>query len=978
MLLRLLAAMVLVALVSYSASGQRDSLYRILKRTSADTTRINIYHALADATAPEESSVAISYEDSALTIANRIGSVEHQAITLTRLGSLYRRINDYSKSYQYFIQAIDKSPQGSKWLRSTYLEAGNTLLRMSQVDSSMHMLERGLALEKQYPDENIRAALYNMSGNVRRMQNKFEDALSLYIDAVKLFEKQKNLAGLTQAQSNVGNIHNLLGNTDKALGYALQSLETAKASKVKSSIAYSNRLLGRIYRSTNKPEEALRAYEDAIVMYREIKAIRDVGETRMSIGNIYFDLKKYQEAMTHYEEGLRWAKSIPDTLLATYIYVAAGMTQLTVKNYKHARLYIDSSIVMSSRKGFASLEMDSYHTMADIYEGEGDYKNSMVFYKKYRAIRDSLTGIENRKAAAEVEARYQNEKKDDAIKILNAENELRASQQKYLIAFVILLLVVALVLYNRYTVKQKANRKLQDLDQIKSRFFTNVSHEFRTPLSLILGPLEEKLGRTQDENEKETLLLMQRNASRLQNLINQLLDLSRIEAGSMELHLEEGDIAGVLRLISGTFSSLAERKGISFIQEISDDVSSGCFDRDKIEKIINNLLSNAFKFTGEGGQVFFNVAISSSELVIEVRDSGIGIPPEKIDLIFNRFYQADDSITRGSEGSGIGLALTKELTELHRGTLTVSSKQGVGSVFTLTLPISRSAHSDLPIKERKGESAATLNDLQRIADPSFDENDVRPIVLIAEDNADMRQFIAGLLKDNYRIITAVNGKEALKQAQSLVPDLVISDWMMPEMDGRTLCENLKTKGATSHIPVLMLTARADQSSKLEGLETGADDYLIKPFHTQELVVRVQNLIEQRKKLRAIFSREMILKPKEISLPSRDAEFLSGVISLLEKQYADPAFGVEEFAQAVNMSRMQLHRKLKALTDESPGDFLRHFRLERSRQFLSVSGASVSEVCFKVGFNNVPNFSRAFKDEFGTTPTEFIQSVVANA
>jgi signal transduction histidine kinase len=572
---------------------------------------------------------------------------------------------------------------------------------------------------------------------------------------------------------------------------------------VKSSIAYSNRLLGRIYRNIDRSEDALKSYEDAIAMYRAMKSSRDIGETRLGIGNIYYDLKNYNEAMRHYKEALHWTKSIPDTLLTTYVYVAAGMTQLTMKNYRAARRYTDSSIVMSTKKGLASLEMDSYHTMADIYEGEGDYKNSMVFYKKYRAIRDSLTDIENRKAAAEVEARYQNEKKDDAIRILNTENELRATQQKYLIAFVVLLVIVALVLYNRYAVKQKANKKLRELDQIKSRFFTNVSHEFRTPLSLILGPLEEKLAKANNQNDKETFLLMQRNASRLQTLINQLLDLSRIEAGSMELHLEEGDPVSALRLISGTFASLAERKRITFAQEISGEASVGSFDRDKIEKIVTNLLSNAFKFTPEGGKVYFKATIVNDKLVVEVRDSGIGIAPEKINFIFNRFYQTDDSSTRVSEGSGIGLALTKELTELHRGTLIVSSVKDFGSVFTLTLPISRAAYDDLPVKEKKKEAITTLNDLQRHAEPAFDENDVRPIVLIAEDNEDMRHFTAGLLKEHYRIVTSVNGKDALKQAQILVPDLVISDWMMPEMDGRMLCENLKTKETTSPIPVFM-------------------------------------------------------------------------------------------------------------------------------------------------------------------------------
>lgn len=246
--------------------------------------------------------------------------------------------------------------------------------------------------------------------------------------------------------------------------------------------------------------------------------------------------------------------------------------------------------------------------------------------------------------------------------------------------------------------------------------------------------------------------------------------------------------------------------------------------------------------------------------------------------------------------------------------------------------------------------------------------------MIAEDNDDMQKFLVDLLKDSYRTISTFNGLEAYQRSQTVVPDLVISDWMMPVMDGRTLCEKLKTTNTTSHIPVLMLTARADQPSKLEGLETGADDYITKPFDNNELIVRIHNLIEQRKKLRQLFSREMVLQPKQISLPSRDAEFLSRLVSLLEEKYNDPEFSVEELSQEVAMSRMQLHRKVKALTDQSPGEFLRTFRLERAKQMLSGTGLQVSEVCYKTGFNNVSNFSKVFKEYTGVTPSEFMSAI----
>lgn len=633
-------------------------------------------------------------------------------------------------------------------------------------------------------------------------------------------------------------------------------------------------------------------------------------------------------------------------------------------------------------KQIPTLRMDAYGILSDIFEAEGNYKISKNYYVKYIKLRDSVTLVQDRKAAQEIEARYQGEKKDNEIRILNAENELKATQirsknneRNYLLLSLGLAVVLAGFIYNRYKVKLKANEKLKELDQIKSRFFTNVSHEFRTPLSLIIGPLEEKLARSQQDSDRDNLLLMLRNARRLQNLINQLLDLSRLEAGNMELHLQEGEISSFIRLVGSTFSSLADRKGLVYQQDIFDTSYTGCFDRDKLEKMLNNLLSNAFKFTAEGGIVNMKAVIKEGKLVVEVKDSGIGIPEEKIDHIFNRFYQIDDSITRSSEGSGIGLALTKELADLHRGKLTVSSREGIGSVFTLMLPVSRESFRDLPVSpagEEKEPIPALSSNLEVT---TMDDDDSKPLILFAEDNLDMQKFVGDLLKERYRILTVGNGKEAFEKAKTLVPDLVITDWMMPIMDGRTCCEKLKTTDATSHIPVLMLTARADQSSKLEGLETGADDYLIKPFNTSELTVRVNNLIQQRNKLRDIFSKEITLQPKNVSLPSRDATFLSNFLSLVEKHYADPAFSVETLSDAVNMSRMQLHRKLKALTDQSPGEFLRKFRLERAKQFLSVDGTQVSEVCFKVGFNNVSHFSKAFRDFTGVTPTEFIDSAM---
>ena len=686
------------------STDRYDSLVRALKESLSDTLSIKLYHQLSAHVVESNPAQALSYEDSALTIARRVKSAKYITITLTNIASHYRKVSEFQKSYSLVLEALSASPPTSKWLGQTYLEASINLLRMSYLDSAMNYVMRGLHLVEKYPDASLEGSFYNVIGNIKREQNDYKAALDNYIKAVKLFEQQKNLRGLTQALSNVGNIHNLMDDTDRAIDYAIQSLEAAKAANIKSSIAYSYRLMGRIYRKQKKPDEALKAYRNAADIFRASLSKRELGETQVSVGNIYFDKGQFANAQKEYREGIRVLKSIPDTLNMTYGYIALGETSVNLKEYQKAKDYFDTTILLATKKKLPTLVMDSYGVLSEIYEIEGNHKLAMEYYRRFIGLKDSVSELQNRKEAAELEARYQSEKKDDAIRILNAENELKETQirsknneRNYLLLSLGLSVLLAGIIYNRYKVKLKANAKLQELDQIKSRFFTNVSHEFRTPLSLIIGPLEEKLNKQLDLPDRENLLLMHRNAKRLQNLTNQVLDLSRLEAGNMDLHLQEGDLSAAIKFICSTFLSLAESKGLSYRQDIFEGPYIACYDRDKLEKMLNNLLSNAFKFTPEGGSVNLKAFIDAGKLVVEIKDSGVGIPADKLGLIFNRFYQVDDSINRSSEGSGVGLALTKELADLHRGKLEVISQKGVGSTFTLFLSVSKESFKDLVI-----------------------------------------------------------------------------------------------------------------------------------------------------------------------------------------------------------------------------------------------------------------------------------------
>ncbi|WP_373495873.1 ATP-binding protein, partial [Aquiflexum sp.] len=545
--------------------------------------------------------------------------------------------------------------------------------------------------------------------------------------------------------------------------------------------------------------------------------------------------------------------------------------------------------------------------------------------------------------------------------------------------------------------------KMHEIDHLKSRFFANISHEFRTPLTLILGHLDKFLARSPEDNpDQPAYRMMHRNARRLQQLINHLLDLSKLEAGSMKLDLKPADLIAFLKALVFSFTSHAETKKIQYHFKYPHDHPVVYFDADKLEKIITNLLSNAFKFTKPGGKItvtalietadkkslpdtFSDTAPSSTAGMLELRveDSGAGIPRDQLDRIFDRFYQADTSHTREQEGTGIGLSLVRELVELHSGEIKVESQPGHGSCFTVRLPVLLADFEEIAITE------PALDNNHKIINPIIDTGEFKPspdvapanddpeapLVLIIEDNADVRSFIRETMQPLYHVMEAGDGEAGYKQAVKTIPDLILSDVMMPKMDGVELCGKLKENVNTAHIPIILLTAKASGGDKLEGLETGADDYLIKPFEAAELLVRIKNLIDNRKKLREIFSREITLQPSSVVVSSVDEKFLQRILLIIEEHIGDDTFGVEEFGREAGMSKTQLFRKLKALTNHAPGDFIRIMRLKRAADLLSKGAGSIAEVAFRVGFNDPSYFTKCFQKEFGKTPSEFVATNV---
>jgi DNA-binding response OmpR family regulator/two-component sensor histidine kinase len=448
----------------------------------------------------------------------------------------------------------------------------------------------------------------------------------------------------------------------------------------------------------------------------------------------------------------------------------------------------------------------------------------------------------------------------------------------------------------------------------------------------------------------------------------------KLEAGQMKLEMKRTEVVYLFRTLAGSFSSLAESRKIDF--ELTQNRTSfiGLIDKDKTEKIVTNLLSNAFKFTESGKKVTMNIqyADDDSYLLFKVQDEGIGIPEEKLTKIFNRFYQIDTTQRRKYEGTGIGLALVKELVDMLKGRISVSSQVGVGTTFEVELPVAADHRNELP---RENNNAPVPLMTATVAEPISDiltsaqlpEN----ILLVVDDNADIRFYIRNIFENDYRVIEAGHGKEGIEKANDLIPDVIISDLMMPEMDGFAFCRLLKSNEKTSHIPVVMLTAKATLDDRIEGFELGADDYLVKPFNTAEIKARVRNLVLGREQLKKRFSSTFLEAPQVLPGVSPMEElFIEKVRSQIEKSISDSRFGIEELAAEMSMSPSQLLRKLKALTNLTTVELIREYRLQKAAWLLSRKSGSVSEIAYQTGFESLPYFTKVFQKKYNTLPSEY--------
>ncbi|MEO1449351.1 MAG: response regulator, partial [Bacteroidota bacterium] len=773
------------------------------------------------------------------------------------------------------------------------------------------------------------------------------------------------------ALSRMAGIYSDLIQYEKSISYHHRSLQLTRKQNHRVAISVNLNNLASVYRLLNQTDSALFYIRQSLIIKKEIGDSLGMTRTLTNLGLTFTRAGQLDSAERYLTLGLEMATSKDlsremATALTSLceLYVAKNEPSRAVENGHKA-------LALLRETPFAHLEVYAYSRLSKAYVEMGEHEKGMEMLQKHIHLKDSLLPRDLAVKAVEKEAQLLQDKQQVEIELLEAREDLNLThikhqerQKWWFGALLGLSLILVLVLYSRYRTKMHIHSELKSLDKAKSRFFANLSHEFRTPLTLIIGPLEQLQSNHADQPQYRRIL---HNARRLLSLNEQLLELAKIESGVLKVQAQTVDVVGFTLGVAEAFQAMADQKQINFQIHCPKIEKVAGIDSDKLEKIINNLLANALQYTPRHGEVHFVMSISD-QLHFSVSDTGQGISPEDQIRIFERYFRPDKAMNHAVKGAGIGLSLVRELVQLMGGQINLHSQPDQGSTFQVTLPFLPVGSVSAPIQVN--HHPATLPE---VSHPTDCES---PLVLVVEDHTDIRRYIREQLEGTYRVIEAANGQIGLKMALEQVPDLIISDLMMPGLDGLELCQQLKSDERSSHIPIILLTAIDTVESRIQGLETGADDYLAKPFHSEELLARSRNLISQRRKLRELFHKQWQAEDDTLpALPTREEVFFKKVSNYILEHITDTELSVERLGDELAMSRVQLFRKLKAISGQSPSQLIRKIRLQKAAGLLGARACNVSEAMYATGFENSSYFAKVFRAEYGCKPSEYLGSKV---
>lgn len=875
--------------------------------------------------------------------------------------------------------------------------AGNSCDNIAHIYNAMGKMKKslyyfGLSLSyfiKERDDSRIALS----SGNVGLMNyyigNRAE-SLTHFLNAAKYYSKTKNIDGIVWAYHFVGDIHSDIQEFDLAIEYCKKALYIAQREKKQNLIADSYNHLGRIYFVMNDFPKSIEYTQKCIIINEELNNRYSLMEYYYRLGKIYTLQERYADAILYHEKSLEFALEFKDKLYAIHNRYEIGTVLSRIGKPKEAIQHLEKTL-----KLYHEIENDSelYKVYQELYIAEsklGNYQKALDYYQKWSIEKDKLNNLETEKIA--IKHQYEKkvaveqaklEKKNEATR---AElNRKKFQRNAAIIALVLTSLLVCALLYIFYIreKKLKVDKKLMELVKkeaeatietasFKSRFITNLSHEIRTPLTLINGQIEI-LKEDADEHSRKCLIDMEQNSNRILQLINHLLELAKMESGQYTLRYQQGNILNEIQENVQSFHSLSEQKQIKLSSSItpkayiSFSTNTFFYSKEAMTTIINNLISNALKCTKENGEVVINIDEKENQLYLQVSDNGPGIPDELKEKIFDRFYQIESKHYPTYEGSGIGLAIVKELVNLQHGDVWVSDNESGGSVFHVLLSNGENKNTVIYSTEKSTQLRAWPGEKNTHVHSELDNREL-PLILLVEDQDELRSLIRENIELEFRVVEAVNGQDGLLLANELIPDIIISDVMMPFMSGIELCTALRKDPATSHIPVILLTAKADKESTIEGLEYGAVDYITKPFSIKEIQLKLRNYIHLREQIHQNLSSHLNAHYGE-DLSSTEKEFITRVIDTIQKNISNTNFQVNLLSETVFLSASQLTRKLKAITGKTPADFIKNIRMKEALELLR-KNETVNDVAWKVGFENPAYFGKVFKKHYGVSPSDF--------
>lgn len=830
-------------------------------------------------------------------------------------------------------------------------------------DSANFYINKGVQLAKEAKDDNVILTGLLALGNRAFYNQEFDKALAYYIEGEEVCRKNPRLTNSIKHASTL-----------EYIGYVMQRIK--------------------------QYNKAIQYFKESLAIYEKNAFYKGVANMQTNIAEQYFETKEYEKAIPLLNKTISYNNTytvqknanIGAYLKRAYCYQYTGKTEAAEKDFLKAI----SLAELDQNKHYLC---NSYISIGDFYRNQKQYLDSEKYYllaeknakenKNNEALEKIYKGLANIKTAEkefeialkyaskaskeadiqkelkvnekilELEQQYESSKKEQEIELLKAKNELSEKQKYIYIAIAGFLLISGLFLFYGYRNKIKTAQKLNELNELKSRFFANISHEFRTPLTLIKSPVQQLQSTITNENQNKQLNLIDSNANRMLELVDQLLELSKIDSGKLQIILKKGNLKHFFQSIVESFSFKAKEENQAFTFTTENLDFETHFDKDIFTKITSNLLDNAFKYNEPGKPIDFVAKKENQNLIIQVRNYNNQLKESDYKKLFERFYQKDNAIS----GFGIGLALVKDLVELYEGTIKTNFNNQQIS-FTVELPLNKNLANAIIIEE-KGKTEIISDIISET-----NHNSELPILLVVDDNASIREVFKDIFATNYQILEATNGKEALKLAQKEIPDCIISDVMMPEMDGFEFTNQIKSNELTSFIPVILVTAKSSDDTHLKALQTTADAFLTKPFNHEVLKAMVLQQIQERKKLQERYSQELILKPTEVVINSVDEKFIAKLETVLETAIPNSEFNAEIFAEEMHMSRMQLHRKLKSLFGVSATEFIRNERLKTAADLLKNDKLSVSEIAYNVGFNDVGYFSKCFKEMYHLSPSDY--------